>query len=241
MQLPRGTFRSIRKGVNFSEFLADMASSRFTGTCTISSTTVNGTLVFRSGVCVLAKIQDHYGNGGWAEVTANPNLVIDLAVSDFNTAQIQLALDFNKKARVTIPTTPVQQKTEYPAASASKSVSREPGRQTTHARRDERKRELPTSPVQSPDEIPENIPPTEAPHIHRDDHAILPEQTGQKSLGKDVAQESPQKTSGEVSGSQEESDLDMFDSMDLDDVALKIRKDCKIILKQLQLDHLTEK
>ena len=73
MQLPRGTFRSIQKGVNFSDVLAELASSRFTGMCTISSATVNGTLVFRSGVCVLAKIQNFYGDKGWAVLMEQPD------------------------------------------------------------------------------------------------------------------------------------------------------------------------
>ena len=38
-----------------------------------------------------------------------------------------------------------------------------------------------------------------------------------------------------------EKDFETFDSMDLEDVTRKIRRDSKIILKQLELDHLMEK
>ncbi|HPD74596.1 MAG TPA: hypothetical protein PKZ65_00890 [Methanoregulaceae archaeon] len=249
MQLPRGTFRSIQKGVNFREFLAEMVSSRFTGTCTISSVILNGTLVFRSGTCVLAKVQDQYGDRGWEEVMAVPDLVTDLALSDFNTAQIQLALDFNKKARVTMPMAPVFAKTDHPVQSG-KSISREPVRAPSPIRREQKKRESPvvssaretagTAGILSPtpkdvrEEVPETAP-EPAPEPAR-------QEEGQRAEGsKEAVPEDLPRKPDKTPGSLEESDLDMFDSMDLDDVALKIRKDCKIILKQLQLDHLTEK
>ncbi|MDD5169556.1 MAG: hypothetical protein PHN75_12115 [Syntrophales bacterium] len=226
MQLPRGTFRSIQKGVNFKEILAGMASSRFTGFCTISSSTLNGTLVFRSGICVLAKIQDHYGDKGWAAVMAQPDLVTDLALSDFNTAQIQLALDFNKKARVSLPTPPpLQRPTAQP--------SREQGKQAVYSRREQKKRDSVKPPVTEGEVAPDTLP--------YEDRQITPGLSPEPVKTKESPKETAKEAAESTPESSEESDLDMFDSMDLDDVAHKIRKDCKIILKQLQLDHLTEK
>jgi len=244
MQLPRGTFRSIQKGVNFSEVLADMLSSRFTGVCTLSSSAINGTLVFRSGVCVLAKVQDHYGDKGWADIIAQPDLVTDLALSDFNTAQIQLALDFNKKARVSLQAPPQPQRPpSHPAPSGAR-PPREPPRQALHIKREPKKRE-PVKPPVTEEEMAPEIPVT--------GRQAAPEVSPEPVRTRESPKESPLEVTGKIlervseiapekaSGSPEESDLDMFDSMDLDDVAHKIRKDCKIILKQLQLDHLTEK
>jgi len=235
MQLPRGTFRSIQKGVNFSEILAEMGSSRFTGMCTLSSAVLNGTLVFRSGVCVLAKIQDQYGDKGWATLIAVPDLVTDLALSDFNTAQIQLALDFNKKARVTL-STPSQPKPVIPAPAPVR-PSHEQAKQPLHVKREQKKREA----VKQSAVVGEAVP---APAIHEEKpvvQEIVPEPGKREEIGKEIRKEGPEPVSEKSRGSAEESELDMFDSMDLDDVAHKIRKDCKIILKQLQLDHLTEK
>ena len=229
MQLPRGTFRSIQKGVRFSDILADLVSTRFTGMCTISSASLNGTLVFRSGVCVLAKIQDHYSDQGWAVLMENPDLTVDLAISDFNTAQIQLALDFNKKALVHLSATPPSQKSvpqEQPARTGER-VSREPVKHAAHSRREQKKHEVSKPPVTPAEVVMAAAPVLEEP------------------VKQDVAGDEPiavaKTTSVKTPGSPEELDLEMFDTMDLDDVALKIRKDCKIILKQLQLDHLTEK
>jgi hypothetical protein len=50
-----------------------------------------------------------------------------------------------------------------------------------------------------------------------------------------------QPASQEPQLSSAEKEFETFDSMDLEDVARKIRRDSKIILKQLDLDHLMEK
>lgn len=247
MQLPRGTFRSIQKGVNFSDVLAEMVSSRFTGTCTLSSAVLNGTLVFRSGICVLAKIQDQYGDKGWTEVMSVQDLVTDLALSDFNSAQVQLALEFNKKARVTLPTTSGAARTDQPAHKAPfiKSVHHEPAKASHPARYEQRKREPPV-PVPREPVAAEEAPAAVSTEVREDTSVTPPQPAGPEEgrladTGKEPVRESSSKRTEKIPGTHEESDLDMFDSMDLDDVALKIRKDCKIILKQLQLDHLTEK
>jgi hypothetical protein len=75
---------------------------------------------------------------------------------------------------------------------------------------------------------------------------ILPAEGGKKSAveplsGTGKPPQQDLKDLPEQDRSIAEKELDNFDSMDLDDVTQKIRKDCKIILKQLQLDHLTEK
>jgi hypothetical protein len=229
MQLPRGTFRSIRKGVNFSDVLAELASSRFTGMCTISSATLNGTLVFRSGVCVLAKIQNFYGDKGWAALTEQPDQILDLAISDFNTAQIQLALDFNKNAMVHTATAPSPHKTAPPMAAVrtGERPSRESVKHASPPKKEQKKHEISNAPATSP------AASAGTPPVHEE--RVTPVAAGGEIPA--VPDTVPEKTSG----SSDELDLEMFDKMDLDDVALKIRKDCKIILKQLQLDHLTEK
>jgi len=225
MQLPRGTFRSIRKGVKLGEILHELASSRFTGISSFSSPTVNGTLVFKSGICILAKVKDYYGNPAWETVTEQPDLVADTALSDLDNAQLQLALDFNKKARVSSQPPARVRQVSPPATPVTKPPAG-PGKPAVQTRRERKERdfiktthETPASPVRIQQE---ESPATKA-------RLSGPEQ-------------------GEVPGEKDRSpkerddDFDTLDlDLDLDDVAEKIQKDCKIILKQLQLDHLTEK
>lgn len=228
MQLPRGTFRLIQKGVRLGGILDQLAASRFTGITSLSSLSVNGTLVFRSGECVLAKIQTQYGDMAWEIVVNQPDLVTDIALSDLNTAQLQLALDFNKKALVTHPATSAARKLESPPAGPAILRSYEPVMHGIQTRYEQKEREFiktsgvsrsAPSPSETPDKTRTRSKGTKAPK--------LPEPS-EKTANPPV-----------------EEDTETIDNLDLDldleDVTKKIRKDCTILLKQLQLEHLTEK
>ena len=223
MQLPRGTFRSIRKGVSLSDILSELARSRFRGIGTLSSVSLTGTLVFRNGACVLAKVQDRYGDPAWNLITSQPDIVTDIALSDIDNAQLQLALDFNKKAKVA-PSLKAIPKQAVPPAPVSPAKEHPLQRQRPAARKEVKEREfIKTTPVAPA--APVSPPPAERPA------------DGTPVKKADARPEPP----AEPARSPSEEDLDTFEDMDLDEVAQKIRKDCKIILKQLQLDHLTEK
>jgi hypothetical protein len=233
MQLPRGTFRSIRKNVNVGEILSELASSRFTGIGTLSSAGVAGTLVFKNGVCILAKMQDRYGDPAWDTVLSQQDLITDIALSDLDHAQLQLAIDFNKKARLSpsrqgVPkpaAAPPQAPSPAPPASAGAGRTVPPPKARAPARKEPKEREfIKTTPV-----VPVQVPVPPGPERAAD----LPAQPRRGSAP--AAQPVP------PAPTPAEEDLDTFEDMDLDEVAQKIRKDCKIILKQLQLDHLTEK
>ena len=220
MQLPRGTFRSIRKNVKVGEILSELASSRFTGIGTLSSSSNTGTLVFKNGICILAKVRDQYGDPGLDIVNAQPDLIADIALSDLDNAQLQLALDFNKKARVGSSPRPAARKTPAPAA-PSPPVQKK------------------RTPVQNEGKDREFIKTTPA---------VQPQVAKRADTEKQATVISPENKDRQPAGTHakpvqtvEEDELDTFEDMDLDEVAQKIRKDCKIILKQLQLDHLTEK
>ncbi len=100
MQLPRGTFREIKKNELVSSILEEFERTKFSGICNISSVTVNGTLVFKSGTCILAKIQSKSGDGALEELLKMSDHEIDAALSSLDEAQIQLALEFNKACRI---------------------------------------------------------------------------------------------------------------------------------------------
>lgn len=224
MQLPRGTFRTIRKGVKLGVILNELAASRFTGISTISSASGSGTLVFKSGACVLAKIQNQYGDRAWEAAVAQQDMIADTALSDLDNAQLQLALDFNKKALITPARQGIQKPVSPPADSGAAAVPERPRPASPAARGDRKDREFIKTTL-----IAHGAP-------------VAPpagERNGQlSSPPPQVTRDQPPDESGQ---SPAEKDLDTFETMDLDDVAQKIRKDCKIILKQLQLDHLTEK
>ena len=100
MQLPRGTFLEIKKAELIFSILDELERKKFSGICSISSGTVSGTLVFKSGKCILAKILNKTGDGAWDELQKMSGHEVDAALSSLDEAQIQLALEFNKPCRI---------------------------------------------------------------------------------------------------------------------------------------------
>jgi hypothetical protein len=226
MDLPRGKFRSLQKSIQLRDILDRIKKTRFSGICTFSSGGgINGTLVFNSGTCVIANLQDRYGTAAWEGTQALLDQVFDIVLSDLDTTQLQLALDFNKKAKV--QTGGSRQEAPPQKTDAADYLRAEPQsgaitghttaekdlKRTTHVRFGQLGTVMPA-----------------------DQKTPVLRQAGKK----EPVPEGLNVTASNGTSSAEK-EFDTFDSMDLDDVAQKIRKDCKIILKQLQLDHLTEK
>lgn len=121
-----GTFREIKKAELISSILNEIERTKFSGICHISSDPVKGTVVFKSGKCILAKIQHKSGDEAWYELMKMSNHKVDVALSSLDEAQVQLALEFNKACRIikigntipsaapvyTTPKIPVQQPQE---------------------------------------------------------------------------------------------------------------------------------
>jgi hypothetical protein len=216
MQLPRGKFRSIKKGVPLGDVLDEMATSRFSGICSFSSNTVTGTMVFKGGLVILAKVQDQYGDPAVIEARLVAGQVIDAVLSDLDGTQMQLALEFNKHALV-------QKAKSSPVQDSQKKRAPEP--------------ELKSKPKEK--DFIKSVPATPA-------SPAVPLRPDKEMAAEDLpgSREPPrwgQPASQEPPLSSAEKEFETFDSMDLEDVTRKIRRDSKIILKHLELDHLMEK
>jgi len=227
MQLPRGKFRSIKKGVPLGDILDEMATSRFSGICSFSSVTVNGTMVFKGGLVILAKVQNQYGDPAVIEARLVVSQVIDAVLSDLDGTQMQLALEFNKHAYV-------QKEGNWQGVSIQKAKS-SPVQDSQNKSAPEP--ELKSKPKEK--DFIKSIQATPAsPAVPlRPDKGMAAENlanTPEPPLQGQPASQEPQLSSAEK-------DFETFDSMDLEDVTRKIRRDSKIILKQLELDHLMEK
>lgn len=100
MQLPRGTFREIRKSETIGEILTELERTKFSGICSISSGSGTGTLVLKSGKCILVKFHGKSGDTGWDKLQKNLFEEVDAALSSLDEAQVQLSLEFNKACRL---------------------------------------------------------------------------------------------------------------------------------------------
>ncbi len=262
MQLPRGTFREIKKNELVSSILEEFERTKFSGICSISSEELSGTLVFKSGKCILAKIQNKSGDAAWDILQKMSNHEVDAAISSLDEPQVQLALEFNKVCRIvktdkTIPvTTPSPQKPAHvtPGEKERKPFPAPPGAAASVRQDIIIPKPLPVAtlplrpsysftPPQSP--VKNGIPPPQA-------RASVTLPVGgqvQPAEERPVYQDPRTHRTETPAGTEEpapdssnfENDIDTFDSLDLDNVTDKIRNDCKTMIKQLQLEHLMER
>jgi len=251
MQLPRGTFREIKKGETIEDLLAELEQSRFSGVCSISSEAGSGTLVYKNGKCILVKFLGKSGDAGCTELQKNRNHEVDAALSSLDEAQIQLSLEFNKTCRLLKvakpldapqkPAPPPHEPGKKPAppvhaaapAPAVKAPPLKPAASLFHR---------PAPPVQPP-KAPEPQPRQTGPGSQRPAMPAPPGAIRPPAPHAGVQNGAPAEDIEGSPGQESsfEKDIDTFDTMDLDNVTDKIRNDCKTMIKQLHLEHLMER
>ncbi|HEX3001680.1 MAG TPA: hypothetical protein VHN82_04845 [Methanoregula sp.] len=229
MQLPRGTFREIRKKVFLQDLLLELRETRFTGTCGLVSGPATGSFVFRDGACILARFRGETGDAGWKAMMQSAFEPVDVILASFDEAQVKLSLEFNPSCRLTgnglITGTPLYQETPGrtenlhapPTTVTPASAPVKPSRRRTI---------IITGPepaIPSDRKIRDQAAPRngEAPR--------------EKTTAARQSVPPPDGKNDEL-----ENDIDALDTMDLEHVTSRIRSDCKNLVKQLQLDHLLE-
>ena len=217
MQLPRGTFREIKKNKNAGAVLEELERGRFSGICSISCRDHVSTLVLKSGKCILAEYETFKGDTALEHLLhALTDENIDTALSTLNEAQIQLALEFNPASRI--------KKTGQ-----TLSISRKPGNAAGHVTQ----RPVVKKTSQTPPET--NAPSPAAPKN--------PVKETSKSSGAapaPVPKEDEIQPGGTLDDDSE-IDLETLDSLNIDQMTDKIRDECKTMVKDLHLDHLMDK
>jgi len=245
MQLPRGTFREIRKKIRASDLLNEIETTRFSGICTISYGTTTGTFVFRSGSCILAKMKDSQADAAWQILREINDKEVDAAFSSLDDAQIGLALEFNKFSKIT--GTGIKAHT-HPSPSQL-SVHLPPAKKTAIRHHLVIPTETPDDPhphsVSNPPPVrsTQDAPGTGSSGVRTEKQknakTIITghhEARDIKSAEEDNSRKDP---SCQESGSFEK-DIETIGEMDLDNMSEKIRTDCKTIVRQLHLEHLME-
>jgi hypothetical protein len=242
MQLPRGTFREIKKGIPVSALLEGLEKTGFSGLCSLSYEGSTGTLVFKSGKCILADFMGHHGDAAWDELHTIVQNDVDAALSSLDEAQIQLSIEFNKSARIVKSGSSAAKSAHHPPVHAPAEPQKKPV--ASHPPT------LPQQPVKAPprtaapasSHIPERAP------VHRPEVVVSHKPPAvQPAPATSLPAQPTRKTGPEENPPEEQDsnsfdqDIDTFDSMDLENVTDKIRSDCKTMIKQLHLEHLMER
>ncbi|HEX3001669.1 MAG TPA: hypothetical protein VHN82_04790, partial [Methanoregula sp.] len=224
MQLPRGTFREIRKKVVLQDTLSELEKTRFSGTCGIVAGPATGSFVFREGTCILAKFRGETGAAGIRAMLGSALDAVDVILSTLDETQIKLALEFNPGCRV-------RKETSF-ASPGSKA----PEPVITH-------KTVVIHPAKSG--VPPSGRPGKRPVISAE--ASIPQQpAGSGRVAPRVLTHPPKeeqhmaKPSTPAPGEKDdfEDDIYALDTMDLDLVTSRIRSDCKNLVRQLDLEHL---
>jgi hypothetical protein len=255
MQLPRGTFRNIKRHTLVRVLLEELQEMKYTGICTISCKGGNCTVVFNSGKRILAQYHDTLGDAAWDELLKITSEYVDAALSTLDNAQLQLSLEFNKTCRIgkeirTEKPLP-EKKSELQLQSIKNSPLAPAARVQAAMVKNHPKPVLTETRAFNASAIVETLHTSELPKIISD--IQFRRATHKQSAA--VPQKSPvhaqrqegEKKSEDMATYHTDTDINSFDAdiitfetMDVDSITDKIRGECKTIIKQLQLEHLTD-
>lgn len=250
MQLPRGTFLSIKRSTKVGDLLQELQEMKFTGICTISFASGKGTIVLRYGRRILAEYQDTVGDAAWNGLQKISGQKVDASLSSLNDAQVQLSLEFNKTCLLT---------KEGPLEKPALVDSPAPNLQTISPRILNLPQQAPKIPAishQKP-ELPKTAPlntqgrsePVYAPappKIISDGHLRIATQIAAVQIKTQALAQKPEvKESIDTSSHQDsdsssfEEDIETFETLDVEAIKNKIHGECKTLIKELNLEHLT--
>ncbi|NYT06519.1 MAG: hypothetical protein GKC04_09190 [Methanomicrobiales archaeon] len=102
LQVPRGTFHAMKKGVDFSVLIDELREQRFSGYCQLTFADKQGTIVLEEGICLMADIPPHRGSDALQELQGRVDGKVSAELYRLTPAQMQLTLEFNRDYRVTV-------------------------------------------------------------------------------------------------------------------------------------------
>lgn len=95
MQLPRGTFRDIKRESGLHSLISHMEEVSLSGYCKIISDETPILLVFRNGTIILAECGALKGPAALEQISYLGDRMVDVVLHDLNDTQLGLALEFN--------------------------------------------------------------------------------------------------------------------------------------------------
>jgi hypothetical protein len=99
MQLPRGTFHSIKKHVTFHSVMDEAVTLRLTGSIVVSFPQGRAFLVLEEGSTVLAAFQGLCGKDAFQMMEGAGDVRVDAELTTLNNTQLALAKEFNKSCQ----------------------------------------------------------------------------------------------------------------------------------------------
>jgi hypothetical protein len=271
MQLPRGKFREIVRGVPLGPLLLELNEVQYTGILKATWDTSSSTLVFQNGLVILAEYPPYAGDAAWDAITLLGNLQVGGILSDLDGIQMRLVLEFNGPFLLTAPAipgkgstgpvtgqvfkeSPVPPRTPEPVPAGVSAVQfHEPPpvpSRPNPSHRQEASRGGPTSLAPGVGSVqPGLLPATQdgTPGTTRPPRAVPPGAGAMVLPSVDTLKEGIDSGSGDRPPAMDPAtlaslEMEALDDVDVDHIANKVRKNARGIVKKLHLGHLmTEK
>jgi hypothetical protein len=100
MQLPRGTFRGLKRGLDLHSLIREMEKACLSGYCKIMTGETSIMLVLSNGRIILAEYGTLTARAAMEELSRAGGEPVDAVLHDLSDSQLKLALEFNPSARV---------------------------------------------------------------------------------------------------------------------------------------------
>jgi hypothetical protein len=249
MQLPRGTFLTIKRSTKFGDLFSELHEMKFTGVCTISYKAGNGTIVFKLGKRILAEFQKTTGDTAWEDFQKIISEKADASLSTLSEAQIQLSLEFNKtclvaKGAKTEKPAPMDIPVPPPVSTSPAHIS--PPQQAVPVKTQQKPGIPQFAPLPGPGTV-QQVKSPQPPRIISDSQLRTATQLAEGHIKTPVPPQNEREKFPDLLHDQEESesssfeaDIETFETMDVEAIRNKIHGECKSLIKQLNLEHLTE-
>jgi hypothetical protein len=211
MQIPRGTFRALKRGCSLPALIEELRSSAFNGYCRIALGSGLITLVFKKGHILLAGYDALEGDAALERILQSGLVTIDAVLHDLSPVQLGLAMEFSPFSIVTT-------ETEGISTGKQGSVSGNNDGTSPDLRKTGLTKELPDR---------GNRP------VHATPHDIPVEKPGANS-------EIPRIQVTDDDASLLSRELDALDTMDIELMAAKFRANYRLLMERLELEHLID-
>ncbi len=212
MQLPRGTFRTIKRGGNLPALFQELKNYRFTGYCQSLNENEMILFVFDKGYIRLAEVGSLRGDEALEKIPDTAHRTFDILLHDLTPSQLRLAIEFNPSFE-----TRPKNKTLQRLRLGGDSEGIGPTAAIHRASFDKR----------FPAIEGRETPPTLS--LQKDAGVQLPEKSRKNH-------EVPVVPQDDLFAH----DLDVLDSMDVEGMTTKFRINCLQIMERLDLDHLID-
>jgi hypothetical protein len=213
MQIPRGTFRALKRGCSLPVLIQELRDSVFTGFCRIALGSGSITLVFEKGTIRLAEYDVLEGEAALERIFQSGLVTVDAVLHDLSPVQLDLAMEFSPLSVVKTGMEGISTDQQNRHGVSGNNYGTSPDLRKTGL-----KKELPDQ-------------------GSRSDHAALHNILAEKPVAERGI---PSIQTSDDDTSLLSRELDAIDAMGIESMTAKFRANYRLMMERLELEHLID-